>query len=182
MRLTVGAARRLPHRGLVRGEGDLIDVIPSPAMSIVARQRWFATMMESGLTQQIFGPADVLRHATPEVLATNLPPELLSKVLAASLAAGAMTPERVLETVTPDGELAYQRSELARVLKQWRKALAPDATVWVSWPKKASKVPTDISEDTVREVALPLGFVDVKVCAIDAVWSGLKLVVRKELR
>lgn len=59
-------------------------------------------MMESGLTQQIFAPSDVLRHATPEVLATNLPPELLSKVLAASLAAGSMTPERVLETVTPE--------------------------------------------------------------------------------
>lgn len=71
-------------------------------MSIEARQRWFATMMESGLTQQIFAPGDVLRHATPEVLASNLPPELLSKVLAASLAAGAMTPERVLETVTPE--------------------------------------------------------------------------------
>jgi hypothetical protein len=71
-------------------------------MSIEARQRWFATMMESGLAQQIFAPADVLRHATPEVLASNLPPELLSKVLATSLAAGSMTPERVLETVTPE--------------------------------------------------------------------------------
>lgn len=75
-----------------------------------------------------------------------------------------------------------ERSELAKFLAQWRKVLAADATVWVSWPKKAAKVPTDITEDTVREVALPLGFVDVKVCAIDAVWSGLKLVVRKELR
>ena len=54
--------------------------------------------------------------------------------------------------------------------------------MWVSWPKKAAKVATDITEDTIREVALPLGFVDVKVCAVDAVWSGLKLVVRKELR
>ena len=54
--------------------------------------------------------------------------------------------------------------------------------IWVSWPKKASKVPTDITEDTIRELALPLGFVDVKVCAVDDVWSGLKLVVRKELR
>jgi hypothetical protein len=54
--------------------------------------------------------------------------------------------------------------------------------IWVSWPKKASKVETDITEDTIREVALPLGLVDVKVCAVDAVWSGLKLVIRKELR
>jgi len=59
---------------------------------------------------------------------------------------------------------------------------APSAAVWVSWPKKSAKVPTDITEDVVREVALPLGFVDIKVCAIDDGWSGLKLVVRKELR
>lgn len=71
-------------------------------MTNEGRQRWFAKMMESGLDNQIFGPSDVLTHATPEVLASNLPPELLSKVLAASLAAGSMTPDRVLETVTPD--------------------------------------------------------------------------------
>ncbi len=71
-------------------------------MSLEARQRWFARMMESGLEQKIFAPSDVLAHATPDVLAAGLPPELLSKVLAASLAAGAMTPERVLETVTPE--------------------------------------------------------------------------------
>lgn len=66
--------------------------------------------------------------------------------------------------------------------KVYRKKLRPDAAVWVSWPKKAAKVPTDITEDTIRELALPLGFVDVKVCAVTDVWSGLKLVVRKELR
>ena len=60
--------------------------------------------------------------------------------------------------------------------------LARDGFIWVSWPKKASKVPTDITEDTIREVALPLGLVDVKVCAVDATWSGLKLVIRKALR
>ena len=75
-----------------------------------------------------------------------------------------------------------QRHTLERHLAALRKTLRPDAAVWVSWPKKASKVPTDITEDTVRELALPLGFVDVKVCAVDDVWSGLKLVVRKELR
>ena len=57
-----------------------------------------------------------------------------------------------------------------------------DGFVWVSWPKQASKVPTDITEDVIRAVALPLGLVDVKVCAVDATWSGLKLVIRKELR
>jgi hypothetical protein len=74
------------------------------------------------------------------------------------------------------------RAKLASALAQYRKAMHPDAAIWVSWPKKASKVPTDITEDTVREVALPMGLVDVKVCAVDEVWSGLKLVVRKELR
>jgi len=66
------------------------------------RQQWFARVMESGLENQVFAPSDVLAHATPDVLANNLPPDLLSKVLTASLAAGAMTPERVLETITPD--------------------------------------------------------------------------------
>lgn len=74
------------------------------------------------------------------------------------------------------------RAELERMLKTLRDRIAPDAMVWVSWPKKASRVPTDITEDTIRAVALPMGFVDVKVCAVDAVWSGLKLVIRKELR
>jgi hypothetical protein len=71
---------------------------------------------------------------------------------------------------------------LASKLEVLRRKLDPEAMVWVSWPKKASKVPTDVSEEVVRELALPLGFVDVKVCAVDDVWSGLKLVVRKELR
>ena len=75
-----------------------------------------------------------------------------------------------------------KKAELSRALAAYRKALQPDASVWVSWPKKAAKVATDITEDVVREVALPLGFVDIKVCAVDDVWSGLKLVVRKELR
>ncbi|HXG82250.1 MAG TPA: hypothetical protein VNJ05_10665 [Sphingomicrobium sp.] len=57
-----------------------------------------------------------------------------------------------------------------------------DGMIWVSWPKKASKVPTDITEDVIREIALPLHLVDVKVCSVDEVWSGLKLVIRKEHR
>jgi hypothetical protein len=75
-----------------------------------------------------------------------------------------------------------RKSELARALQSYRAKLDPNAVVWISWPKKSSKVPTDITEDTVREVALPLGFVDIKVCAVTEVWSGLKLVVRKGLR
>jgi hypothetical protein len=73
----------------------------------------------------------------------------------------------------------------ARMEKDLRAAvpkIQPDAAIWISWPKKSAKVATDITEDTVREVALPLGLVDIKVCAVDETWSGLKLVIRKELR
>lgn len=74
------------------------------------------------------------------------------------------------------------RTELAARLVELRRLLTPTGMIWVSWPKKAAKVPTDITEDTIREVALPMGYVDVKVCAVDAVWSGLKLVIRKTER
>jgi hypothetical protein len=77
---------------------------------------------------------------------------------------------------------AAHRDELAKILNTLRKKLSPEAALWVSWPKKSAKVPTTITEDTIRELALPLGFVDIKVCAVTEVWSGLKLVVRKELR
>ena len=63
-----------------------------------------------------------------------------------------------------------------------RDRIKPDGMIWMSWPKKASKVPTDVTEDTIRNAALADVLVDVKVCAVDAIWSGLKLVVRKELR
>jgi hypothetical protein len=75
-----------------------------------------------------------------------------------------------------------ERKELGEKLVRLRGLLASDGTVWVSWPKKAAKVETDITEDVVRAEALPLGFVDVKVCAVDAVWSGLKLVIRRSER
>ena len=77
---------------------------------------------------------------------------------------------------------ASKRADLEKTLRSLRKVLAPDAAIWVSWPKKASKLPTDITEDVIREVALPMGLVDIKVSAVDETWSGLKLVVRKELR
>ena len=75
-----------------------------------------------------------------------------------------------------------QKEELSRHLGSLRETLKPDAAVWVSWPKKAAKVPTTVTEDAIREVALPLGFVDIKVCAVSEIWSGLKFVVRKQLR
>jgi hypothetical protein len=77
---------------------------------------------------------------------------------------------------------ATQKSALEKNLCDFREKINSGAALWVSWPKKAAKVPTDISESTIRDIALPMGFVDIKVCAINEIWSGLKLVIRKELR
>lgn len=74
------------------------------------------------------------------------------------------------------------RGALARDLVRLRKTMPDHGMLWVSWPKRAAKVATDVTEDAIRELALPLGLVDVKVCAVDAVWSGLKLVVRRSER
>lgn len=75
-----------------------------------------------------------------------------------------------------------ERLELESLLASLRHQIAKDGQIWVSWPSKALNVPTDITEDTIREVCLPLGLVDTKACAVDETWSGLKLVIRKELR
>jgi hypothetical protein len=75
-----------------------------------------------------------------------------------------------------------ERSVLEARTPELLQAIPPDGSVWVAWPKKASKVPTDLTEDVVREVLLSTGMVDNKVCAIDAIWSGLRVVLRKELR
>jgi hypothetical protein len=75
-----------------------------------------------------------------------------------------------------------RRRELERRAARLREAVAPDGMVWVCWPKKAAKMQTDVTEDVVREVLLPTGLVDNKVAAVDETWSGLKLVVRLELR
>lgn len=72
--------------------------------------------------------------------------------------------------------------ELREYLPKLMKVIKRDGMIWVSWPKKASGVPSTVTEDSIREIALPLGLVDVKVCAVDQIWSGLKLVIRKELR
>jgi hypothetical protein len=75
-----------------------------------------------------------------------------------------------------------RRDELAVKLIQFRSKLPSDKIVWVSWPKKAAKLETEVTEDVIRAVALPHGWVDVKVCAVSDIWSGLKLVVRLERR
>lgn len=97
-------------------------------------------------------------------------------------------PDRVklLSRLSGDTDMVHifatRKAELAKALRATLAKIKPDGMIWVSWPRKAAKVPTDITEDTIRELALPLGLVDIKVCAVDDVWSGLKLVIRKELR
>jgi hypothetical protein len=102
--------------------------------------------------------------------------------LVAPLPPGVLFGGRVTGSTDLVHVFAVDRSALEQELSSLRETIRPDGVVWVSWPKKASKVPTDITEDTIREVCLPLGFVDVKVCAVSGTWSGLKLVIRKALR
>jgi 2-methylisocitrate lyase-like PEP mutase family enzyme len=105
--------------------------------------------------------------------------------VAAEIASFGVSPVLV-KTPKPGLALAHvfvtQKRELGEHLLLLREVLAPDGVVWVSWPKKAAGVATDVTEDVVREICLPLGLVDIKVCAVDAVWSGLKLVIRKSER
>ena len=111
---------------------------------------------------------------------SKMPESVLAEILD-----GGVSP-KIVKTPQAGLEMAHvfvtERRELAEKLVQLRGMLAPDGMVWVSWPKKAAKVETDITEHVVRGEALPLGFVDVKVCAVDAVWSGLKLVIRRSER
>jgi hypothetical protein len=93
---------------------------------------------------------------------------------------------RLVRRLAPGARLVHvfstSRADLGAALARIRKSMAPDGAVWVSWPKKSSGVKTDITEDTIRELAFPLDLVDIKVCAVSEVWSGLKLMIRKELR
>ena len=120
------------------------------------------------------------------VLFISLPPEL--KKLRTSRHFVEMA-QAGWETFT-DGDPGYDvihgftasRAVLEKAAKPLMDQIDRDGTIWISWPKKASKVETDITEDVIRDVVLPIGLVDVKVCAVDAIWSGLKMVIRKELR
>ena len=114
------------------------------------------------------------------VLARSAPKDFLR--LLAPVPKGVVFENRLSQATDIVHIFTVRKSELRRELADLRDKVRSNAAVWVSWPKQASKVPTDITEDTIREVALPLGFVDVKVCAVREVWSGLKLVIRKELR
>src|SRR5262245_46574881 len=97
-------------------------------------------------------------------------------------------PEGVTVTRAARGSLSFiqfftrARSDLRSRLPSLARSLRDDGALWISWPKQASGVRTDVTEDVIRDVALPLGLVDVKVCAVDDTWSGLKLVRRRERR
>jgi hypothetical protein len=128
---------------------------------------------------------------------TPLPKKLGIPLMGRVLIVGA--PESFLELIGPlspgvtlakraSGEHTYihvfatQRKRLASELARLKAHLRKDGMLWVSWPKKSSGVASDVTEDVVREIALPMGLVDVKVCAVDEIWSGLKLVYRRENR
>ncbi len=111
-------------------------------------------------------------HAMPDSVRAAIAPEEIGVV---ELAAGTTALDAAHIFVT-------DRAALERHITVLRTALKPTGFVWISWPKKASKMPTDITEDVIRDICLPTGLVDVKVCAVDATWSGLKLMIRRELR
>ncbi len=103
--------------------------------------------------------------------------------------AAELTGEAVIHTELEDAPLfdvivafITWRAELEAELDRLRARMAPACGLWIGWPKRASKVPTDMSDNVIREIALPTGLVDNKVCAIDQTWSGLRLVIRRELR
>jgi len=93
---------------------------------------------------------------------------------------------RIVADDHPDTDITHvfvtQRAARISALDQALVSMAHNGMIWVSWPKKSARVPSEVTEDTIRACALPRGLVDVKVCAVDDIWSGLKLVIRKELR
>lgn len=109
------------------------------------------------------------------------PPENYRKLLA-PIPSGVNFATRLVGNTKFVHLFVKERRALSEQLRQLRPKIAEDAAVWVSWPKNSSGVPTDVTENVIRAVALPLGFVDIKVCAVDETWSGLKLMIRKENR
>lgn len=120
------------------------------------------------------------------VLFLGLPDDLADLAAARAFAAADRRPWSKLKSATSPYDLVHgftaSRAVLEAAAQPLLGAITRDGTVWISWPKKASKVATDITEDVIRTVLLPTGLVDVKVAAVSDIWSGLKLVIRKELR
>lgn len=102
--------------------------------------------------------------------------------LIAPLQSGAVVSPRLRGSVDIVHVFSTSRAKLQSMLERGLRDARPDGAIWVSWPKRTSGVATDLTEDVIRQMALPMGLVDVKVCAVDEVWSGLKLVLRKDRR
>jgi hypothetical protein len=115
-----------------------------------------------------------------KIIALNSPENYAE--LLEDLPKGAIVTNRLTSAAQFVHLFVTRRTDLERALKTLREKLADTGVLWVSWAKKSSGVGTDITEDTIREIGLPLGFVDIKVCAVDETWSGLKLVIRRENR
>jgi hypothetical protein len=118
------------------------------------------------------GGSRLFAHAAPEHYAALLAP----------LPPGVRLVARLDRSTDIIHVFALRRAALIQALRRMLKTMRPDTAIWVSWPKKSSGVATDITEDGIREIALPMTLVDIKVCAVDEVWSGLKLVIRKAAR
>lgn len=120
------------------------------------------------------------------VLFISLPPELNELRASRHFRETAQAGWETWQDCGPGYDLIHgftaSRAVLEANARPLMEAIARDGVIWISWPKKASKVPTDITEDVIRDVVLPIGLVDVKVAAVNEIWSGLKLVIRKELR
>ena len=115
-----------------------------------------------------------------KLLLINAPKEYVSWL--GELPEGVMLVTNAKPPIVAAHVFTAESAFLDGILSKLRNELQQNGFVWVSWPKKSSKIPTDITENRIREIALPLGFVDVKVCAVTEVWSGLKLVIRKSKR
>lgn len=155
-------------RKVAKGAGPSLKTAP-PSVGYSGTPLWKKLGVKDGqLTWRLNMPASV----ADEIALSDTQPKLMK------------TPKAGLEMAHL---FVIEKRDLSRELERLRGLLAQDGVAWVSWPKKTVpktvvKIETDITEDGVREVCLPLGFVDIKVCAVDAVWSGLKLVIRKSQR
>jgi len=133
-----------------------------------------------------YSPTPLVRKLglKPGVLAAVIgAPEPYGALLAIDGAPGALAPDGAIPTGLAFLHLfTRSRAELEQVLTAARHRIATDGMIRVSWPGKSSRMPTDITEDVIREICLPMGYVDIKVCAVTDIWSGLKLVIRRELR
>jgi hypothetical protein len=135
--------------------------------------------MTAGYSKRPLADKLGIRPAT-KIIALGAPPDYAT--LLGLLPEGTSISTRMARPARFVHQFVRTRSELERVFPAIDAALVDDGTVWISWPKKGSGMATDLTEDVVRAVGLPLGLVDVKVCAVDEVWSGLKFVRRKEKR